>query len=84
MLEDLQEAVSVALNFFPIVRLENKSVANIIGQVLHLAAPHGQLPSASYGTHINLVLTKISLRFFGQQKVIRDGSGNAPHNRSEV
>ena len=47
-LEDLQETLIVTLNYSPVVWLENMSVANSVGQVLHLAALHGQLPGSWY------------------------------------
>ena len=84
MLEDLQEAFVFTLNLSPVMELENSSVANNIGHVLHLEAPHGRLPGGSYEMDVRVARTRISFRFFGRRKAISGGEGNALRSRSEV
>ena len=50
-----------------VVWLENSSIPNNIGHVLHLAATHGRLPGGSWGVEVRVARTRRSLRFLDQK-----------------
>ena len=83
-LEDLHKAVIITLNRSPVVWLEKASVANSMGQVLHLAAPHSWLPASSRDTVVKDAHTRRSFRFFRWRKAMKGGAGYALPNRSET
>ena len=68
----------------PVVSLEKASVANSMGQVLHLATSHGWLPATSCDVDIKDAQSRRSFRFFGRQKAMRGGVGNVLHNCSKT
>ena len=51
-------------------------MANSIGQVLHIATSHGQLPGASREADVKFAPTGKSLKFLRCQKAISSGSEN--------
>ena len=74
MLKDLQEALVFTLSTSLVVWLENSSVANNTGQVLHLIASHGRLLGGSCRVDTGVAQTRRSLKFLGWWEAIDDGN----------
>ena len=72
---DLQEAVIVTLNDFPVAWPKNTTMANSIGHVLHPATLYEQLTGASCEVYVKLALTRRALKFLRHQKTISSGDG---------
>ena len=63
---------------------KNASVANAIGQVLHLASLHHQLPDASHVPGVKFSLTRRFLKLSRHQNVMSDGDKKALYSLSEA
>ena len=83
----MQEAVSLILYHSPIMWLVNSSVAIISirsRQSFHLIAPQHPFLGALYVFGVSTPSTRRSFKFFGQQKAINSGKGNALWSCLEV
>ena len=66
-LEDLQVTLILTINYSPVIALENTSVTNRMGQVLHLAVLYGWFSGSLYGVDVNDVQTRGPLRFLSNR-----------------